>query len=415
MKALPRNVMQLLIVVSFVLGAAVGIGPSTVFAADDDPYSDHLNPLPKPGTTVLVFDFEACDASEQDLADEVAPLFRMWVYETVEFGVDDPKVVIRFKNERDPSPEIVPTTIGELKAKFLSFNGLAGDWQPEMKRFAIADDVPLTTDPQDAFIRDIDSVLGFPNASTLSESVIFGILPDSRFTFTGFSECGDKFKRKVYAEAELLAIPDFPWECGPFSQLWEGCGLNPQEWASLILAPDEEYPWSTATPIDFIRTGFEDGLFQVAIQIRRIDSSASAGQIASADVETGTCCDRSIKLVNLPSPSTAVDLVSFTVEEADGGVNISWTTASETDNAGFNVYRAKSLDGPFSKVNEKLIAAGGEGIGASYTFHDPDGKANQAYQLEDVEVSGLATRHNLIAIAQADIDHMVFLPIIGSR
>ena len=37
-------------------------------------------------------------------------------------------------------------------------------------------------------------------------------------------------------------------------------------------------------------------------------------------------------------------------------VVVEWSTASELDTAGFNLYRSESPDGPFEKVNQNLIS-----------------------------------------------------------
>ena len=45
-------------------------------------------------------------------------------------------------------------------------------------------------------------------------------------------------------------------------------------------------------------------------------------------------------MYNCPSP-LAVDLAAFTATAGADGVTLAWETVSETDNAGFNVYRAE--------------------------------------------------------------------------
>jgi hypothetical protein len=98
-----------------------------------------------------------------------------------------------------------------------------------------------------------------------------------------------------------------------------------------------------------------------------------------------------------------IELESFSasVAEPSGTVTIDWTTASEIDNVGFNVYRRVRLaDGTFApagKVNGGLIPAEGvDGAGASYSLVDPLPMAPggaRAYVLEDVDANGTTTRH----------------------
>jgi hypothetical protein len=86
---------------------------------------------------------------------------------------------------------------------------------------------------------------------------------------------------------------------------------------------------------------------------------------------------------------------------ADAVVIVEWTTASELDTAGFNLYRSDNPEGPFIRVNERLIPASMDPlIGGSYVYTDTNVVAGRTYyyQLEDVEVTGKATRHGPIAV-----------------
>ncbi len=95
-----------------------------------------------------------------------------------------------------------------------------------------------------------------------------------------------------------------------------------------------------------------------------------------------------------PEEPTAISLASFTAEANDGRVMLIWETATEIDNAGFNLYRAASPDGPWRKINSLLIAAEGDAVaGASYTFADTPGRGTFYYQLEDVDYFGVSTLH----------------------
>ncbi len=87
------------------------------------------------------------------------------------------------------------------------------------------------------------------------------------------------------------------------------------------------------------------------------------------------------------------------VAPTEAVIIIEWTTASEVDTAGFNLYRSESPEGPFARINDHLIPASPDPIlGGSYAFTDTEVVAGYTYyyQLEDVEINGTATRHGPI-------------------
>jgi len=92
-------------------------------------------------------------------------------------------------------------------------------------------------------------------------------------------------------------------------------------------------------------------------------------------------------------------------------VIVEWSTASELNTAGFNLYRSDSPDGPFTRLNEYLIPASPDPLlGSSYAFTDTNVVAGRTYyyQLEDVETGGATTRHGPIA-AKAEASGKVML------
>jgi hypothetical protein len=82
------------------------------------------------------------------------------------------------------------------------------------------------------------------------------------------------------------------------------------------------------------------------------------------------------------------------------GVTIKWETASEIDNAGFNLYRSESENGEYVKINDSMIPAkGSPSEGASYKFVDGTVQKNITYyyKLEDIDISGVSTLHGPVA------------------
>jgi hypothetical protein len=74
---------------------------------------------------------------------------------------------------------------------------------------------------------------------------------------------------------------------------------------------------------------------------------------------------------------------------------ITWSTESEVDTAGFDVYRATNEEGPYEKVTEKLILSSGDPFtGGNYDFRDMtiEPGVTYFYQLEELETTGNLTR-----------------------
>jgi hypothetical protein len=94
--------------------------------------------------------------------------------------------------------------------------------------------------------------------------------------------------------------------------------------------------------------------------------------------------------------ATLITLSSFEAIPGSGKVTLQWTTESEVDNAGFNLYRAEAPDGPYVKINSALIPAKGSATqGTTYEYVD-SGLKNRTtyyYKLEDIDQSGTVTMH----------------------
>ena len=85
----------------------------------------------------------------------------------------------------------------------------------------------------------------------------------------------------------------------------------------------------------------------------------------------------------------------------DDRLTISWTTESELDVVGFNLYRSESPDGPFVKINDELIPPAEDPfVGGEHTYVDQDVENGTTYyyQLETVDRLGNTTRTDSIAI-----------------
>ncbi len=70
---------------------------------------------------------------------------------------------------------------------------------------------------------------------------------------------------------------------------------------------------------------------------------------------------------------------------------IKWTTASEFNNFGFNVYRSTNKDGPFEKINKEPIkGAGTTDVEHSYEFIDKNIEPETVYYyyIESISLEG---------------------------
>jgi len=91
---------------------------------------------------------------------------------------------------------------------------------------------------------------------------------------------------------------------------------------------------------------------------------------------------------------TVITLNSFTATAGNKNITINWETATETNNVGFNILRAESKDGKYTRINSELITAKGTPTqGASYQITDTTVKNRTTYyyKLEDIDLDGTST------------------------
>nr|MBP8864539.1 hypothetical protein [Anaerolineae bacterium] len=102
---------------------------------------------------------------------------------------------------------------------------------------------------------------------------------------------------------------------------------------------------------------------------------------------------------------TAVDLVTFSAEPQGNAIRVTWETAQELDNLGFNLYRGESAAGPWTRLNAELLPAQNPGatFGATYEWLDADVTPDMTYfyRLEDVNVYGASTFHGPVSTTAA--------------
>jgi hypothetical protein len=143
-----------------------------------------------------------------------------------------------------------------------------------------------------------------------------------------------------------------------------------------------------------VRLSKGDGTHYGWIQYRR--ESPISGTILGWAYETdpGTSISCTID-------PTAIELSFFTGQPLPGGVLLEWETASEIDNAGFQIWRSESREGDYELVTDGMIPAGGGGIsGEAYEWMDNGVYPGTTYyyKLEDIDTVGNSTLHEPIMV-----------------
>jgi hypothetical protein len=152
---------------------------------------------------------------------------------------------------------------------------------------------------------------------------------------------------------------------------------------------------STTISVDVLFTEHDPFVPHSLVLLRDLDGDGIGEGVASFMMQC----------ISAEEPSTAVHVISFSAVEREGYVEVRWTTATEIDNAGFNVYRSESEDGMKVRLNDRLIPAVGDELkGATYTFKDHDISADESYYywFEDINVDGIARMNGPALLERGD-------------
>lgn len=116
-----------------------------------------------------------------------------------------------------------------------------------------------------------------------------------------------------------------------------------------------------------------------------------------------------------PTPPNAVELIDFWVSAVFGQkVELSWETAVELDNTGFNIYRSRTANVGEAAWVGYLPSESNSG-GNLYTFEDlvPAGGA-WWYWIADVDTSGGETFHGPLQVEAVVFGEKIYLPMLVS-
>jgi hypothetical protein len=134
-----------------------------------------------------------------------------------------------------------------------------------------------------------------------------------------------------------------------------------------------------------------DTSHDVRVSVLAADSLKARGKYSGRYVtKTGTFPIRSDDM------SLPVELSAFYAQQTSNSVILKWRTESETRNQGFYVYRSRSSNGPFTRLNYALIP----GAGSSETYHEYEFQdltvrkwETYWYKIADIDLTGVEYVH----------------------
>ncbi|RMD99567.1 MAG: T9SS C-terminal target domain-containing protein [Calditrichaeota bacterium] len=96
-----------------------------------------------------------------------------------------------------------------------------------------------------------------------------------------------------------------------------------------------------------------------------------------------------------------MELLSFDARAAEKTVVLFWQTASETENAGFHIFRSEHAGGPFVRITNRLIpGAGNSRQTHTYQWIDASVEFGKTYyyRLADLDFNGVMTYHGPVMV-----------------
>jgi len=116
--------------------------------------------------------------------------------------------------------------------------------------------------------------------------------------------------------------------------------------------------------------------------------------------------------------AAAVGVVGV-INRQQAEVVVDWSTASELNTVGYNLYRSEQPAGQYTRINKEIIYSSDDPLtGGSYSYKDPEVLPGHVYyyQLEEIEQSGATNRHGPIevrAIAGGSSELILAATLIG--
>ncbi|UCF06986.1 MAG: T9SS type A sorting domain-containing protein [bacterium] len=162
--------------------------------------------------------------------------------------------------------------------------------------------------------------------------------------------------------------------------------------------PVQNFPISGAQSVEYVYDGVYGGFVTYVGGVYYFN--VNTGMVWADTVIGG---DWSLRVIDLEYYMPLdVGLSNFEAHFDGHAMQIAWSTASETNAAGFNILRSTSRGGDRMQINDELIPAKGSTIeGASYAFTDKNvtNSGTYYYWLEDVDLSGSSTVHGPVLVS----------------
>jgi hypothetical protein len=147
--------------------------------------------------------------------------------------------------------------------------------------------------------------------------------------------------------------------------------------------------------------------FLSTVSLQIVDPTQSSGLTWQEDQTASFTSDTEVLSPTLSGSgdrSLPIELSAFSAQLTSAGVELHWTTSSETDNLGYWIQRADHADGPYQTVNEQLIPGHGNSNSAhDYVYIDTSAPPGSTlyYTLVDVSTNGSETEHGPLRIETA--------------
>jgi len=146
-------------------------------------------------------------------------------------------------------------------------------------------------------------------------------------------------------------------------------------------------------PLSFTVCAVTGTLTEADLNVTNDQGKSFVAHIGGFSINTGTTITTSAYFADA-CPVTLIELSDFKAIPGNGQVTVTWETATEIDNMGFNLYRSEKKHTGYEKINDELIPTTGSGTqGASYQFIDTPLKNRKVYyyKLEDIDIYGNET------------------------